>query len=697
MRAAEQIIVGLGKAGTSGPAAPNNFFTSDVSSWAFEQLATAPSSVYDATTQKTWQTWMAWNGSSQEIHVAAYDHVALSWSQTYLCGDVTMMNDDHGMPALCRDSDGYWWVFYGPHGQSMQYSRTKNVDDPSAWLPQNNIADLVGGYTYSHPTFLAGKIYLFLREFNSTNNNYPLKLRIGTVTSGTISWAASVSLLDWAASRCYQGNHILVGTDIHFVMTQADTPDTTRKDVFYFIYETTTGNVCSFQKVTTTAPASQPISLASSQTSFRIVNQTGVSHEGFIPVWCFDNSGTPQPQIVYMDGPLGGPYALNHITWNGSAWVGTGVDFFSTGGIYNHRFDAYSVVPQPSGAIKVIWPKTGSAFDRGSGTLAQRSRDSAGTWSAISDYFVATGALPLDVPNMVRDGVAGYRLAAAETTGLATTQASGVRGYAFSDSGLLQRIPAAARTYSMQAEHYFNRMTVAPSSARAALINALILGLQADGLWEKIDGIGLCKAHDRQAGRLNLRKGNWELSEVDTPNLTFVTDGYFQGNGTSSYLTSANCTPQSLVAQNAAIGNSQLLRYALNSAHWWNWTGAVGNATAPGGFSETASNHTFAVLTGANISTRLNGGTVTVADASASGFAGVSRTGSTQTISNVNGTQRGPTASTAGVLVNGALKVCAHNTTFNNSPVLAYGWGGGLSAVEMEKLRVRVSAYLTAF
>lgn len=683
----------LGRAGTT-PALPVNFFVSDVSSWAFEQQATAPSSIYVASTNTTWQTYAAYNGVSQEIHVLTYNHTTTAWSGPWMAGDVMMAADDHGLPALCRDADGYLWCFYGPHGQSMQYSRSKNPDDPTAWLPQNNIADIPGTYTYAHPTFVGGKIYLFMRQFVTASNNYPLVVRIGTVTAGTISWAAEVQLLNWAGSRCYQGNHILIGTDIHFTMTQADTPDTKRTDVFYFIYETTTGNLRNFAGTTSVAPASQPYSLANSQTNFRIVDQTSVTHEGNIPVWCL-NSTTGFPEIAYMDGPTGGPYSLFHTTWNGSAWVFSTVGTFATGGTYNHRYDGHTIVQLPSGGIRAVWPGA-SAVDRG-GSLYSRDRDGAGTWGSINTALQAQGALPLDAPTAVRDGIAGYQFAVTETTQFSSTMQAGVKAYAYADSGPLLKVPATARQYAMATEHLFNRMTVAPSTARAALYDALIRGLMTDGVWDSIDCLHLHKCHDRQAGRLNIRKGNWELAETDSANLTFVTDGYFQGNGTSSFLSSANAVPLTLFNQNVDTANARIMRYILNSAHIWGWLGGVGNSTASFGFTETGAAHSFVFPNGTNVASRLNGGSLTDVNSTTSGFFGVSRTGSTQTIRNISGTQLGPTASATAALVNNPWKVCAHNTSFSTSPVLATGFGGGISAAQMAAIRSRVNAYLTAF
>jgi hypothetical protein len=139
------------------------YFTQDGSTWPWYGYATQPSSMYVAATNKTWVSWLAWSGYSQEIRVAVYDHAAKTWSRTYLAGDV-LETDDHCVPSLCRDSDGYIYCFHGPHNQNMQVTRSKNVDDPSSWTP---LPEIAGAYTYPHPSFIGGKIYLFMRTYLS--------------------------------------------------------------------------------------------------------------------------------------------------------------------------------------------------------------------------------------------------------------------------------------------------------------------------------------------------------------------------------------------------------------------------------------------------------------------------------------------------------------------------------------------------
>ncbi|MCK1503845.1 BNR-4 repeat-containing protein [Bradyrhizobium sp. 18] len=662
-------------------------FTQDGSTWPWYGYATQPSSMYVAATNKTWVSWLAWSGYSQEARVAVYDHAAQTWSKTYLAGDVLLSGDDHCVPSLCRDSDGYIYCFHGPHNQNIQVTRSKNPDDPSHWV---TLPEIAGSYTYPHPTFIGGKIYLFMRTFDSGQSNFPLVLRVGTVSGGAISWAAEKRILDWSSKRCYQGNHILVGTDIHFVLAWADVNDTTRQNVYYCIYNTTDGSVRNFAGSTTVASGSQPINLTTADASFKIVDQSGATHEGNIPQFCFDTNG--KPHVTYMDGATGGPYSLLHtMSSDGSTWIAAEtVGSFSTAG--QHRFDGHCIVPLTGGDVEAYWVDTGSAFTRG-GSIARNQRLS-GAWGTKSTVQAA-GTKGLDVPTTVRDNVDAFRVALCEVS---ATNSTGNNCWAYGGSGFITRRRDPIRKFTMASEHLFDRMSSTPSAARQVIYDTLIRNLQAAGLWDLIDGLYLLKAHDRQAAKLNIRKGIWDLAETDTANLTFVTDGYFAGNGSSSLLT-ASVVPSTLIAQAAASGTANILRYAQNSAHVWGVVGNLGDAAAAFGFDDPTNGYrAVANLNATQLVARLNEATdVTYTVGAGTGFAGITRVDATNVSANVGGSAQGPTAAASQGSPTVGFTVCGLGSASSNRQVLAAGFGKALTAAQFETLRTIVNTDLTAF
>ncbi len=90
-------------------------------------------------------------------------------------------------------------------------------------------------------------------------------------------------------------------------------------------------------------------------------------------------------------------------------------------------------------------------------------------------------------------------------------------------------VPEQAETAALVA-----RMAVPPASARRALIDAVIAGLKADGVWARLDWLCLLAAHDAQAARLNWRSATKALAAVNSP--VFMADRGYQGDGAAAYL-----------------------------------------------------------------------------------------------------------------------------------------------------------------
>ena len=92
--------------------------------------------------------------------------------------------------------------------------------------------------------------------------------------------------------------------------------------------------------------------------------------------------------------------------------------------------------------------------------------------------------------------------------------------------------------YRPEALALFERMSVEPTNARKAQINALFSSVAS--ILPKLDSLYLTAAHDAQAARLNWVADQYNLSAVNSP--TFVTDSGYTGNGTSSYLSTGMVT-----------------------------------------------------------------------------------------------------------------------------------------------------------
>lgn len=82
------------------------------------------------------------------------------------------------------------------------------------------------------------------------------------------------------------------------------------------------------------------------------------------------------------------------------------------------------------------------------------------------------------------------------------------------------------------------QMTVAPDATREGLINDLIAGLKADGVWSKLDVFYMPAAHDEQAGLLNWVTPGTYTASLAAGSIT-IDSGFFGPNsgGTLKFLT----------------------------------------------------------------------------------------------------------------------------------------------------------------
>lgn len=236
-------------------------------------------------------------------------------------------------------------------------------------------------------------------------------------------------------------------------------------------------------------------------------------------------------------------------------------------------------------------------------------------------------------------------------------------------------------------------MSVQPNATRKGLVDDLIAGLKADGIWSKLDWLCLLAAHDEQAARLNAANVAKSLTAVNSP--TFTTDLGYSGDAATSYLSFGEVF--------SAAGND----FALDSAcagTWCNSQGAQANGTRH--LSENNSTirveiHAHAV-NGSNEVFKVNDGTSDIARvASVSGRLGhrtISRTAVDAKASYYNGVQT--TLSTRPSLGlgtgQGELLRSGAGAQHSNDRLAACYTGSGLTDTEVGDLHTRLNTFLTA-
>jgi hypothetical protein len=237
-------------------------------------------------------------------------------------------------------------------------------------------------------------------------------------------------------------------------------------------------------------------------------------------------------------------------------------------------------------------------------------------------------------------------------------------------------------TPDASAAAYFAAMSSQPSQARKQLINALIIGLKADGLWTKISWLSLLASHDSQSGRLNAKDPTKSFTANGTT--TFTADRGFAGDGSTGYL-DAGETPQAagVFAQDSAF-----------MSVYFNVLGTGGGKANAG--QPDASN---GVLFYNSNWGKINHSTFVFPTAVyATGLTSITRTGAAAGKFYANGSPNGTfsNTSTAPLALNMRALVSGNGAQFTDGRIALMAWGSALSDADAAALYGRINTYLTA-
>lgn len=486
------------------------------------------------------ETWHPQHNKRQES-VVSYDRVSKRWTGPVGAISQTIDNDDHGVPSLMVDHQGYFHIFGAAHGGGMQHSISRYPGDASHWNKQN-ITALVSNYTYPHPNMIGGVIYLFMRKGNTPPaTNYPYVLRKSTsLNNGVITWGPEILVGDFGEdSRWYTGKHIARGTEIHMTASKADFQDGYRRNIYYLIFDTLTD---TWTNIDRTVTKTGTMDLATANASFKIYThadgQTGNGGSSF----CFDSAG--RQHFLYQTGPFSGyPGDANghttkndiyHIMYDGGTFSAP----FRIGEAPN-RYDNGGISPTDDGGVVVLYVEdTQLKWPRG-GDILKRTRSAEGVWSSPSTVLLSAD-FPLVNPTPVQDGGPEARLVFCEYSGNQTDERQ-LKGWAYGDGGLLKR-PIRPSILS--------RFNVAPSAGDATKLADLETALLDQGILQSMDLFYLFCAPSQQGALLNWAQEAYDLvingSPVFTPNRGFtgVANGWLDTGFSSFNL--RNITPTSV-------------------------------------------------------------------------------------------------------------------------------------------------------
>lgn len=261
--------------------------------------------------------------------------------------------------------------------------------------------------------------------------------------------------------------------------------------------------------------------------------------------------------------------------------------------------------------------------------------------------------------------------------------------------------PAAlAKSYGSVdvAEALFNRMSVAPNRERRKLVTDLIEDLMSAGVWDRLDGLYVFAAHDRQAALLNWVGGGnpvpplgsayntWkppsmrDCTEVNGP--VFTADRGFAGDGRRAYLDTN--TP-----------GSDLSLYTVTDAATGIYTRTVADGTVYdiaglGGLAVNPSNTSSLTVVYANgpIVTASNGGDKT-------GLFGFTRLSNNITVYK-DGASIGTGSSSSTTFPSETLLFLRSFWGFSSRQISAGFFGKSLTADQWSDLNAALTIYLTA-
>lgn len=227
--------------------------------------------------------------------------------------------------------------------------------------------------------------------------------------------------------------------------------------------------------------------------------------------------------------------------------------------------------------------------------------------------------------------------------------------------------------------------TTAPTRARALLIDDLVLGLKADGIWTLLDELWILAAADEQASCVNWKHpGVRNLSLVDAP--TFTMDRGWQGDGVDDALTAG------------LILSTMAVNFTLNAASFglWSRTDGQSSVEAMGGINQLVRLRN----TSDQLVVRVNSGTSdTVANTNATGFFELVRTDASTVKVYRNGSQIGSDISRAAASVTSTQqRLLSANLggSFSTREVAAAFYGGALDATQAGNFYTRLQTYMTA-
>lgn len=417
--------------------APELEFSADAANYAFTAGACTPAGLYDATDQKTWMVRQSWDGARRIVRMQLFDHVTGRYSRSYFVAVEPLVDDGHGVPAICMDHQGYVHCFFGSHNSPTKHFVTVNPRDPTLWRA---CPDIGTDTTYPKPVLVGSTMYLFLRG-NSAHELHRYKTT--ALTGGYATWGAPQVVAEFGTGRFYASVPTVEGTNIHIPAMFSDTGDTFRRDVYHFVYDTTDDSVRNTDSSVDTAVGSQPISKAVADASYIVVDQTTnitsgkglcITPDGKIHLAYDDDSGTDPLDVKYK--------VFSGGSWSAPITVVSRYGDLAAGAGYRGEI---ALVARADNSVELWYPDDPtSIWDRG-GDMKRIVRSSGAVWGSVELIRTATNEGQAR-PSIILNGQPElYIMWTEEVDSELDADAGGLKTWAYGDGGL---VPAFSPFFS---------------------------------------------------------------------------------------------------------------------------------------------------------------------------------------------------------------------------------------------------------
>jgi len=249
-------------------------------------------------------------------------------------------------------------------------------------------------------------------------------------------------------------------------------------------------------------------------------------------------------------------------------------------------------------------------------------------------------------------------------------------------------LPSPGPTYDTDAQAWFVAVEGAGgliSSGRKTLIDSLVSGLKADGVWPLLDRLHLLAAENAGQALRDLRKPTKLSTPFNAP--VFTADRGYSFDGSSSYLDNGEPLTTS--------GN----QLALNSVTVGAWSNTGSGKGHMLGLSSASANFYLRSAGVSSATAALNGSVgagITVASTTGTFHLLATRANSSAIRMQVNGGAFTDVTTASSAIPTGNTAVARQNTNYGTARIASFFYGSAMTDTQMTAIHNRLNTFLSA-